>query len=139
MRKEEAKKGEEVGDELKHAQASPPSTPSPSFAVRGANVLLRYYSSHANRQVLMLPALGGDRKSSPSAFILATKSKSKSSFISCHCATINPYRVETHPMYTPPNTCLQLFPRLRLPSFSSVHLFFLFTCSCSDEIYLDLR
>ena len=52
--------GKEIGDEIKHAQASPPSTPSPSFAVRGANVLLRSCSSHANRQVLVLPALGGD-------------------------------------------------------------------------------
>ncbi len=53
--------GKEVGDELKHAQVSPPPTPYPSFAVRGANVLLRSYSSDANRQVLVFPALGGDR------------------------------------------------------------------------------
>ena len=53
--------GKEVGDELKHAQASPPLTPYPAFAVRGANVLLRSYSSDANRQVLVLPALGRDR------------------------------------------------------------------------------
>ena len=31
--------GKEIGDEIKHAQASPPSTPFPSFAVRGANFL----------------------------------------------------------------------------------------------------
>ena len=42
--------GKEIGDEIEHAQASPPSTPSPSFAVRGANVLLRSYFSHANRR-----------------------------------------------------------------------------------------
>ena len=51
----------EVDDEVEYAQASPPPTLYPSLVVCGANVLLRSCSSHANRQVLVLLALGGDR------------------------------------------------------------------------------